>query len=61
MVSDIEFSLVSNGVEIYHLPSGNFKQRVVGIFGKNYAEKIVPIDTLTSILLEPSKGSKRTT
>ena len=46
---DIEFSLVSNGVEIHHLPSGNFKQRVVGIFGKNYSEKIIPIKEGTDI------------
>ena len=47
--ADIEFSLVSNGVEIYHLPSGNFKQRVIGVFGKNYAEKIIPIEEGTDI------------
>jgi DNA mismatch repair protein MutL len=40
---DIAFSLFHNGVEIYNLKSGNLRQRIVGLFGKNYNEMLVPI------------------
>lgn len=46
---DIEFEMISNGVQIYMLKAGNFKQRIVGIFGKNYNEKIVPLEEGTDI------------
>lgn len=47
---EIKFSFIHNGVEIYHLARGNFKQRVIGILGKNYAERIVPIEQETDII-----------
>lgn len=47
---EVKFSLTLNGVETYHLPAGNFKQRVVGILGKNYAERIVPIEQETDVI-----------
>lgn len=43
----IFFSLHHNGLEIYHLKSGNLRQRIVGILGKNYNDKLVPIEELT--------------
>lgn len=45
--SDIFFSLYHNGNEIYHLPKGNLRQRVINIFGKSYNEKIVPVQEET--------------
>lgn len=39
----IGFQLFSNDYEMYHLRSGNLKQRIVQLFGDNYAEKIVPV------------------
>lgn len=41
------FSLHHNGSEIYHLKQGNLRQRIVGIFGKNYNDKLVPIEEKT--------------
>lgn len=41
------FSLHHNGSEVYHLKSGNLRQRIVSIFGKNYNDKLVPIEELT--------------
>ena len=38
------FSLHHNGNEVYHLPKGNLRQRIVNIFGKSYNEKIVPVE-----------------
>jgi DNA mismatch repair protein MutL len=46
----IAFTLKNNGVEIFHLRSGNFRQRVVGIFGKNYNEKLVPVEERTDYI-----------
>lgn len=40
----IGFQLFSNDYEMYHLKPGNLKQRIVQLFGDNYAEKIVPVE-----------------
>jgi len=40
----IGFQLYNNDYEMYHLKPGNLKQRIVALFGDNYAEKIVPIE-----------------
>lgn len=41
------FSLHHNGIEVYHLKATNIRQRIVNIFGKNYNEKLVPIEEIT--------------
>lgn len=46
----IFFTLHHNGIEIYHLKGGNLKQRIVALFGKNYNEKLVPINENTDFL-----------
>ncbi|MBK9793132.1 MAG: DNA mismatch repair endonuclease MutL [Sphingobacteriales bacterium] len=43
----IFFSLHHNGIEVYHLKAANIRQRIVNIFGKNYNEKLVPIEEIT--------------
>ncbi len=48
--SDVFFSLHHNDKEVMHLPSGNLRQRIVGIFGKNYNQKLVPVEEETDIL-----------
>lgn len=45
----IEMSLHHNNDEIFHLRSGNLRQRIVELFGKNFNEKLVPISEETSI------------
>ncbi|MBK8701988.1 MAG: DNA mismatch repair endonuclease MutL [Saprospiraceae bacterium] len=40
---EVQFKVYHNGNEVYHLTAGNLKQRIVGIFGKSYNEKLVPI------------------
>ncbi len=47
---EIHFSFHHNGNELYHLPKGNLKQRIVGILGKNYAEKLIPVQENTDIV-----------
>ena len=40
---EVKFVVFHNGNETYHLPSGSLKQRIIGIFGKNYDEKLLPV------------------
>ncbi len=40
----IGFQLFNNDNEVYHLKSGNLKQRIIALFGDNYAQKIVPVE-----------------
>ena len=47
---DIYFTLHHNGQEVYHLPPGNLRQRVVGIFGKAYDKRLVPVFEDTDVL-----------
>jgi DNA mismatch repair protein MutL len=47
---DLFFSLHHNDSETYHLPIGNVRQRIVGIFGNNYNQRLVPVSEETDIL-----------
>ncbi|MCF8304030.1 MAG: DNA mismatch repair endonuclease MutL [Bacteroidales bacterium] len=40
----ISFSMFHNGRPVFQLKTSNLKQRVVGLFGKNYNEKLVPLE-----------------
>lgn len=46
---EIFFSLHHNGIELFHLKSGNVRQRVVQLFGNHYNEKLVPVEENTSV------------
>ncbi|MGI9544687.1 MAG: DNA mismatch repair endonuclease MutL [Cyclobacteriaceae bacterium] len=48
--SDISFSLYQNDMEVYQLKSGKLSQRIVGIFGKNYQQQLVPCKEETQLL-----------
>jgi DNA mismatch repair protein MutL len=47
---EIGFSLHHNGEEIFHLEASNLRQRIIGIFGPNYNERLVPVDEETDIV-----------
>jgi len=47
---DIAFSMHHDGFEVFRLKPGNLKQRITGLFGSNYAERIVPVSEETTIL-----------
>jgi DNA mismatch repair protein MutL len=47
---DVFFSLYSNGQEVFHLPKGNLKQRIVQILGNHYNAKLVPVHEETDYL-----------
>lgn len=44
------FSLHHDGTEIFNLPKGNLKQRLVHLFGNNYNERLVPVEEETTII-----------
>ena len=44
MHPDIGFTLTSDGKEVYHLYAGSLKQRIIGLFGNSYAEKLLPVN-----------------
>jgi len=48
--SDLFFSLHHNNSEVFHLPAGNLRQRIVGMFGSNTNKKLVPISENTDAL-----------
>jgi DNA mismatch repair protein MutL len=48
--ADIFFSLHHNRVELFHLQEGNLRQRIVGLFGGNTNQKLVPVSEETDIL-----------
>lgn len=48
---DIFFSLHHNNDELFHLPPGGLRQRLVGIFGTAYNKRLVPVHEETDILV----------
>lgn len=44
MNPEIGFTLNSDGKELYHLYPGNLKQRIMGLFGSSYEEKLLPVN-----------------
>lgn len=47
MNPEVGFSLTNNDKEVYHLPKGNLKQRIVGLCGKDYDKKILHVQQET--------------
>ena len=47
MHPEVGFSLTNNDKEIYHLTPGNLKQRIVGLCGKDYDKKLLPVQQET--------------
>lgn len=47
---EIHFTMHQDGSEVYHLPPTSLKQRIIHLFGKNYNERLVPIEEDTTII-----------
>jgi DNA mismatch repair protein MutL len=47
---DIHFSLYHNDNEIYNLPEGNLRQRIIGVFGKQINQDLITLETDTSLV-----------
>ncbi len=48
--ADIAFTMYNNGNEVLNLSKGSFRQRIVGVFGSKYNEKLVPISVTTDVV-----------
>ena len=48
--ADISFSMYNNGNEVFNLKKGSYRQRIVGIFGEKYNQKLVPVEENTDIV-----------
>lgn len=47
---DIFFSLHHNNGEVFHLPPGNLRQRIIALFGNAYNKRLVPVSEETDAL-----------
>ena len=47
---EIEFQFTHNGAEVFMLPTGALRQRIVHVFGSKYNEKLVPVEEHTDIV-----------
>lgn len=62
---DITFTLYHNGKLTYQLKEGNFKQRIIGIFGSHFNDRIFPIEQetnyikITGFLGKPESAKKK--
>lgn len=46
----IRFSLIHNDSEIYSLPQGNSRQRIIGVFGRQINNDLITLDTTTTLI-----------
>ena len=46
----VAFSLHHNNTEIFNLPIGNLKQRLMAVFGSSYNNRLVPVEENTNIV-----------
>ncbi|MGH1336694.1 MAG: DNA mismatch repair endonuclease MutL [Aureispira sp.] len=47
---DIFFSFHHNGNKLYHLPTANLRQRIVGVLGNKINKNLIPIEEETDVL-----------
>lgn len=64
MNPEIGFTFTSNEKEIYHLYPGSLKQRIVGLYGKDYESKVLPVSqetdavTINGFIVKPEFSKK---
>ncbi len=47
---EIAFSMYHDGIEVFRLHIGNLRQRIMGVYGNNYNERLVPVQEETTIM-----------
>jgi DNA mismatch repair protein MutL len=47
---EVEFTLFNNDEQLFHILSGNLKQRIMALFGNNYDQKMVPVTEQTNLV-----------
>lgn len=64
MNPEIGFTFTSNEKEVYHLYPGSLKQRIVGLYGKDYESKMLPVNqdtdavTINGFIVKPEFSKK---
>ncbi len=48
--TEVEFSLTHNDNELYRLPAGSLRQRIVLLFGKSLNQQLLPVEAHTSVV-----------
>ncbi len=48
---EVHFTMHHNNTEIFHLPGGNLRQRIIGIFGASHNKNLVPVQEDTESLM----------
>lgn len=46
---DVEMSLTHDGIEMLNLPTGNTYNRILGVVGKSFSKKLLPVESETSV------------
>jgi len=46
----LSFSLFHNSMELFNLPPGTLRKRIVKLFGNSYNERLVPVDESTDVV-----------
>ncbi len=47
---NVSFVMYNNGSELFNLPTSNYRQRIVNVFGAKTNEKLVPVNETTDVL-----------
>ncbi len=47
---EVQFRLYADDNELFHLVKGNYRQRIVAIFGKNFNDRLVPVAEESNII-----------
>jgi DNA mismatch repair protein MutL len=47
---EIAFQLYHNNTLLHDLPAGNIMKRIVGIFGKNISQSLIPVNSATTVV-----------
>lgn len=47
---DVAFTMHSNGIEVYNLPTSTLRQRILAVFGKRLDEQLLPVEVDTTLI-----------
>lgn len=47
---EVMMKMTNDQNEVYHLPKGSFRQRIINIFGDKYNQRLVPVEETTDIV-----------
>ena len=47
---NVRFTFLNDNIKLFHLEPGTLRQRIVGVFGKSYNDRLVPVEEETSLV-----------